>query len=1051
MNKKIAALTVLFFLIFSQGVAKSKKSAEGQDVKLSQIDELIKKTEYDRALELLNVYIAANPGDFDNAQKRIKSILHQRLQYAQLADKLIQMIVNEPENSKEIYEIISELEKYERHPSDANLQFIADVKKSAQFNYFRALFMDIQAQASKLTSNEQYAASMEKIREGFWLYKDDFYEHWESKPEFIKSSEGILASLEKNISQFEARDYIPKINDNVQKFISQVNADLYKEADQTFVEIQRQFLDLNSLRQRIFENCRDFSRLFEKTKEIDSDSTDASYLPFMIYFINGIGSIEKSGLLGTVDGLWDTLVSKMNTAAFAQVSRVYRVYAPRANKAGADYESVLNYAALENKVIALYNIRQGAFQRTGLAGANQKIENPLQSYKTLCDYLIKLTLQTENFKKLNVQLTEVQQRQAVLLEALLADGDKGGKKNEDTVAEVFKLMSFPEDVAGNKSDHELSSAVWAKDYNALSNPQWVALSDIYESLVDDFFAKSINLQVEGWKAVSHFYMRKSDSFVSEARRTEAAGKLYYEGFCTKIAAADYSKLKKTVSVAVDYASSYEPSADDVETAKETGLYFRYPNIAQNVFSLNTNSIDGYLNKISDSQKLITDSYQNKRVWTENEEITAIVQEDAKYLAVNTDILLELKNLSVNEGALAKSRSFQAALLKNEGDSRFEEAQNALKKKDYQLARRKLQDALSKYDESLDNQNDEELRAECDKKLFALGERITREENEFVVVEVRNLKTLAKDAYFNGRFDDAEKYLTQARSRWADTNVTEDEEITNLMSFVNTAVSMNTGREILPSYPQYPEMSQLLDMSYQYYNSGKQKYEQGNKKDGDVDLNKALQSIQKLQYVYPLNQKASILTLKINKLKDPQKFKEEFSQKIDAAKFMCKGADTRQEGYANLLDYYEIEPDYPGLKKLIYQTEIEIGIRQRPLDNSSEKKAKNLYAEAKKLYSNAGNDKAKLEDALSKINQSLSLNSDDKEAMKLKDQITTKIGGSAPTVLSTEDERLYQLAIQRLQNNNIAGADAIVARLLKKSQNMNSQKIKDLKIKIDARS
>ena len=122
-----------------------------------------------------------------------------------------------------------------------------------------------------------------------------------------------------------------------------------------------------------------------------------------------------------------------------------------------------------------------------------------------------------------------------------------------------------------------------------------------------------------------------------------------------------------------------------------------------------------------------------------------------------------------------------------------------------------------------------------------------------------------------------------------------------------------------------------------------------------------------------------------------------------------------------------------------------------MDNNSGKKARSLYDEAKKMYADAKGDRKKLEAALSKINQSLSLNSDDKDAMKLKDQITTKIGGSAPTVLSTEDERLYQLAIQRLQNNNIAGADAIVSRLLKKSQNMNSQKIKDLKVKIDARS
>ncbi len=72
-------------------------------------------------------------------------------------------------------------------------------------------------------------------------------------------------------------------------------------------------------------------------------------------------------------------------------------------------------------------------------------------------------------------------------------------------------------------------------------------------------------------------------------------------------------------------------------------------------------------------------------------------------------------------------------------------------------------------------------------------------------------------------------------------------------------------------------------------------------------------------------------------------------------------------------------------------------------------------------------------------------------MALKDKITTKIGGNTSTVLSTEDERLYQLAIQRLQNNNVVGANAIVEQLLKKPQNQNSQKIKELKNKIEARS
>ena len=393
----------------------------------------------------------------------------------------------------------------------------------------------------------------------------------------------------------------------------------------------------------------------------------------------------------------------------------------------------------------------------------------------------------------------------------------------------------------------------------------------------------------------------------------------------------------------------------------------------------------------------------------------------------------------------------AQLARNEADLRYTEAQNALRNEDFDTARKKLQDALTKYDEALMNQNDETLRSQTDTKLQTLGESIAKAENEHVVREVRDLKTKAKDAYFNGRFDDAEKYLNQAKIRWAVTNVNEDEEITNLLNFVNTAISMKTGREILPSAPQYPEMSQLLNMAYQYFDEGSRKIGEGNRAAGEEDLARALDSIQKLQYVYPLNQEASILTLRINRLMNPQKFNEEFAQKIEMAKMMCKSAETRQEGYANLLDYYELEPNYKGLKDLIYQVEIDIGIRQKPVSNTGANRAKKLVADAQKIYNSAGNDTAKLQNALSKIDEALALVSDNQEAMALKDKITTKIGGNTSTVLSTEDERLYQLAIQRLQNNNVVGANAIVDQLLKKPANANSQKIKDLKNKIEARS
>ena len=41
----------------------------------------------------------------------------------------------------------------------------------------------------------------------------------------------------------------------------------------------------------------------------------------------------------------------------------------------------------------------------------------------------------------------------------------------------------------------------------------------------------------------------------------------------------------------------------------------------------------------------------------------------------------------------------------------------------------MQDSIKKYDESLSLQNDENLRSECDKKLYDLSMRIAKEENE----------------------------------------------------------------------------------------------------------------------------------------------------------------------------------------------------------------------------------------------------------------------------------------------------------------------------------
>ena len=166
----IFAVTVLlsFFCGNSIFCGSTKLYAqEKNDMSLFEIDRLIRRTEYDEALRQLNIYIEKNPDKFDNAQTRIKKIMHARNQYSILAEKLINLIQTDPGNNKEIYEITAQLEKFEKHPSDQNLKFIADLKKSAEFNYFRAQFLEIQNATAELSGRGEYVAAVEKAKEGF--------------------------------------------------------------------------------------------------------------------------------------------------------------------------------------------------------------------------------------------------------------------------------------------------------------------------------------------------------------------------------------------------------------------------------------------------------------------------------------------------------------------------------------------------------------------------------------------------------------------------------------------------------------------------------------------------------------------------------------------------------------------------------------------------------------------------------------------------------------------------------------------------------------------
>ena len=1045
-GKILLCLAVLFLLINPCVFAQEKN-----DLSLSEIDKLIRLTEYDEALRQLNIYIEKNPEKFDNAQTRIKKIMNARNQYSILAERLIKLIQIDPGNNKEIYEITAQLEKFEKNPSDQNLQFIADLKKSAEFNYFRALFLEIQNATAELSGRGEYVAAVEKAKEGFWLYRDNFYEQWSSNSQITESVNKTLASLNSRIEEFEEKNYLPRFNNLVNDFIKAAKAEQYEQALNKLSEVEEAFKNYNRLRQGVITVGNELQLQFAEVQRLDSDSTDASFLPFMFRFVFGIESVPGSGILGAVDSQWNAAVQRMNETVYSVLLKKYGGYETALNQTLVS--EVNRYASLERRVLDIYKLAENSAGGKDLQ-TEHVLENPYKPFYSICDYAENLCSGALKLAGIYGQVQNTAAAQEKSVARITGEDEKNVKPlslNEqgEIIRGLFDSNSKLAAIVGEKQSQELSAYEWASAYETAAEVTGLhdfdGLSVVYAKTLDKIFDETSEIINRAWNEITGYYRLSSDEVYANALAYSNSAEKYRAGFFTKIPQNILNELNNDISKSVIYEDTFNANPE-----LDFGVYYSYPDISFSISQYTRQTAQTGIKVIDDYESIITVNY-TAHGSRGGDSVSALVDESKVYFEQQREKLRSLIVTAQEQEAVARRQMTAAQLARNEADIRFTEAQNALKNDDFETARKKLQDALTKYDEALMNQNDEALRSQTDSKLLLLGESIAKAENELVVREVRDLKTRAKDAYFNGRFDDAEKYLNQAKIRWAVTNVNEDEEITNLLNFVNTAISMKTGREILPSAPQYPEMSQLLNMAYQYFDEGSRKIGEGDRSGGEADLALALESIQKLQYVYPLNQEASILTLRINRLLDPQKFNEEFSQKIEMAKMMCKSKDTRQEGYANLLDYYELDPSYKGLKDLIYQVEIDIGIRQKPVSNTGANRAKKLIADAQKIYSSAGNDTTKLKNALSKVDEALALVSDSQEAMALKDKITTKIGGNTSTVLSTEDERLYQLAIQRLQNNNVVGANAIVEQLLKKPQNLNSQKIKDLKNKIEARS
>lgn len=968
-----------------------------KDANLSAADELIAQGKLNEAMLFLEEYVKRHPEDFDGAQRRIDTIFTLRNKYTKAANDLIDVIVDEPLNDEKKLRLIARLERQESDPSEIERAFVAETKVASQFTYYRAVFDSIMKEGAELLNGRRFTGAARRFADGLTLYRSDFYEDF-AGTELLQKTDAHLTEVSKALESYEAlQNSLASAAERFNAALAEYDTDRALESYKTYDGVLREYAAVRNVFMRAGLY---FQTSFAQMKKDDPELTEASFLPFAYRLLLGRTSDPDTGIVRVLDRQWEALCAQSRELLTAFIEKKSADIAAQlpdaAQSTTVDSQKLTRIADTGKEFISLYTLFEGE-------GA-PVVPSFYASYDSALDYNKVLTAHVQKF----IAQKETFDSEKKVHDAISSPPLRELQKNLGVISYADTLTSY----AAKKVD---TVQICAADIRALdaarsrfSAPPWESLYTALSRSLSLFAGQNDAETLRTWEKLSSFVVRSS-SFVRERYETSynEAHALINEGSNPSVSSQPEGALTALQKIQKDLAEDVKAATvrfDLLSAPAEPVL----KNPGSQLYAANLRSARSDLEYFNNLALRITESSR-----------------------------------------LAQNRMRSAQQAQNEADFRYSQALAALQREDFDASRESLQQARNKYNESLSYRDSQTLRAQTDKKLDALGADIVRLENSKVVRDVRLLITSARSLYYNGDFEQAERLILQAEDRWAVTNVEQNPEVVNLKALIGNALSIRTGRSVPVTDPLYPEISQTLNAAYQYFEEGRQKINSGSRSAGMELLNTAREKIKDVQVLYPLNQEANLLALRIAKFIDPAGFEDLFRQRYNTARSEYRNPATVNRAYADLKDLYEINPKYPGLKKLIYDMEVELGIIVPPPDPQKIARAARLVNEARRQYEANPRNEIVLNGVLSSLDEALTLNPENSEAAILVDRIKTGMGGQSLVVLTADDEMLYQQAVQELSKGNTITAAALVAELWRNTKLRKSAKIIDLKNKVDS--
>ncbi|MDR2600995.1 MAG: hypothetical protein LBC53_00875 [Spirochaetaceae bacterium] len=983
-----------------------------RDAVIDQADKLISEKRYMDALKLISQSSWIWEDSFDFAQERLRVIMRITDLYNQLAGSLLDAVRDSPQDVDKLLAMGGRLRELENAAhSETTRNVISQIYIAARFSRYSMELNKIMTEARVMIDAGEYAGALEKYQSGFMLYRDEFI-----NAGFGASEEAEVFSRLSSIADYT--ESISKMLQPLRELSSQASLlPKTRAAAPQAASLCESAAEYFNALINIKKSTRDFRDYFqERSDSIDSEQKDAqakNYLFLLVYLIDGRENQNtREGFLGVYDAVWNSAQPQMEEL-LTGILRETNSYTASLLEIGA-YQSVLD---IEKNSIA----------------ANEKLSDLLKKYISFTS--------TDDVERFLIAEDEIPRAKLELYV---------------NIDYILKSQNFFFDAARAGREYE---NLYAAGYKGDTLADWENGLILIDKALEIEETKRLKISeigniIENGVILSENDFNQLNSYSQILNVSEALDALEKaKGFLQKLSGIVLTDELRIVSTSYTLKnhfsekniSAMEGTVDEA-AALSMGEIEEDENGEEAVIKRPQEAIEklgGLTEAILNSEETL----QNTLSSYDNEPDRIPKDGGLGVLRLETLALLErlnqIKRIQNEQIGLLTVQMAEAEQLYEEGLVLIRRARLELENKSFSTARSMTEEAAQKYATSLSLRQSPKVRRSWDETLTPLNAEIARLEYETVVDEIRRLVTRARAVYFDGEYENAELFLTQAANRWAVVSPTPDSEIVYWLSLVRGALSLQSGRTIPETAPLYMAMSQLLNEARKNYDAAVSLIKKGEQKEAEARLNRARGQTSEIRFIFPMNREAGVLDLRIDQMLNPENFDRQFTSRLAAAAAETKRGS--REAYAEMQNLASIRPDYPGIQNMLYQAEIDIGLRQKPVDASTANRSAELARRAQALLNNPGG----YDEALRLVNEALRINPNSSLAMNVKDRLQISMSRQNVAVVDRNTEQEYIRAISELQRGNTIIALSIVQRLLQNSSNRNSVKINELLRRIEA--